>query len=180
MDLLARLRRGERAAFNEVYATYRTRLFAFLLRLSGRNDVAEDLFQETWTKLATHAVNLRDDSDVAAWLFAVARNAYRSHRRWALLDLSRLIASDDAYLAAVCRTRGPEAEVQAAQSALRLERALRELPEKSREVLLLVGVEGFDQAQAASIVGLSYAAFRQRLARARAQLATALEKAERS
>jgi DNA-directed RNA polymerase specialized sigma24 family protein len=41
-------------------------------------------------------------------------------------------------------------------------------------VLLLVGVEGFEQEQAATILGISYAALRQRLARARAQLAEKL------
>lgn len=179
MDLLARLRSGERAAFDEVYTTYRTRLYAFLLRLSGRREVAEDLFQETWTKLATHAGSLRDDSDVAAWLFTVARNAYRSHRRWALLDLSRLITSDDPYAGAASGAQSPEAEAEGAQQGRRLERALATLPEKSREALLLVGIEGFEQEQAAAIVGVSYAAFRQRLARARAELGTALEKADR-
>ncbi len=179
MDLSARLRSGERAAFDEVYATYRTRLYSFLLRLSGRREVAEDLFQETFTKLATHAASLRDDSDLAAWLFTVARNAYRSHRRWALLDFSRFVASDDPYALAASNAKSPEAEAEGAQRTRRLEGALATLPEKSREALLLVGIDGFEQEQAASIVGVSYAAFRQRLARARAELATALERADR-
>lgn len=179
MQLIERLRCGERAAFDEVYATHRTRLYAFLLRLCGRRDVADDLFQETWTKFAQHAPSLRDDSDLAAWLFTVARNAYRSHRRWALLDLSRMFRGDDPYATAPSNARGPDAEVEGREQRARLERALASLPEKSREALLLVAVEAFEQEQAAAIVGISYAAFRQRLTRARAELALALQKAER-
>lgn len=176
--LLPRLQRGERSAFDEVYALYKTRLYAFLLRLAGRREIAEDLFQETWTKLATHATSLRDDSDLAAWLFTVARNTYRSHRRWALLDLSRLLAVDDPYERVKDeRGRSPDVAAEDAERARQLDRALSSLSDKSREALLLVGVEGFEQEQAARIVGVSYAAFRQRLTRARAELAEAMKKA---
>jgi len=56
-----------------------------------------------------------------------------------------------------------------------LERALAELPTASREVLVLIGVEGIDQERAAAILGIGYAALRQRLARARAELARRME-----
>ena len=171
--LVDALRRGDRAAFDRVYAKYRPRIFAFLLRLSGRRDVAEDLFQETWLKLARTAPRLAEDTDLLAWLFTVARNAWVSHRRWSILDVSRLVALDD---------DGPrpgpasdaESRADAARDVGRLERALASLPATSREVLLLVAVEGFEQDQAAAMLGITYAALRQRLARARAQLAERL------
>jgi len=80
------------------FSGHRERIYSFLLRLCGRRDVADDLFQETWAKLATNAVRLREDSDLAAWLFTVARNVYRSHRRWTLLHLSRLVCAGDSSL----------------------------------------------------------------------------------
>jgi len=169
------LRRGEEAAFDRAYARYRTRLLSFLLRMSGRRDVAEDLFQETWIKLARHARGLQEDTDLAAWLFTVARNAWVSHRRWALLDVSRLVALD---LEAPAREPDPDARADAARSVARLERALASLPAGSREVLILVGIEGFEQEQAAAILGITYAALRQRLARARAQLAERMEQGD--
>ena len=55
-----------------------------------------------------------------------------------------------------------------------MEQALASLPPASREVLLLVGVEGFEQEQVAQMLGIQYAALRQRLTRARAQLAERL------
>lgn len=171
--LVDALRRGDVAAFDAVYARYRARILGFLLRLSRRRDVAEDLFQETFCKLARHAPRLAEDTDLAAWLFRVARNAWVSHRRWAMLDVSRLVAVGEDAL-----PPGPaidaEARSDAARRVAQLELALASLPAGSREVLLLVGVEGFEQEQAAQVLGISYEALRQRLARARAQLAQKL------
>jgi RNA polymerase sigma factor (sigma-70 family) len=176
--LVESLRRGDKAGFDRVYAKYRARIFAFLLRLSGRPDAAEDLFQETWLKLARNAHRLAEDTDLRAWLFTVARNAWVSHRRWSMLDVSRLVSIDDD-ARYVAYSVDPEARADAARDVERLERALSSLPASSREVLLLVGVEGFDQEQAAEILGIKYDALRQRLARARAQLAERLEMPQR-
>jgi RNA polymerase sigma-70 factor (ECF subfamily) len=57
----------------------------------------------------------------------------------------------------------------------RIERALASLPAASREVLLLVGVAGLDHSDAADVCGITSEALRQRLHRARALLARALE-----
>ena len=75
------LRRGDPAAFGRVYEAYGPRIFRFLARMCGQKDVAEDLYQETWIKLAIHARRLEDDTDLGAWLYTVARNLARSERR---------------------------------------------------------------------------------------------------
>jgi RNA polymerase sigma factor (sigma-70 family) len=172
-ELVDGLRRGDRAAFDATYDRHRARIHAFLLRLCGRRDVAEDLFQETWFKAARAAPRLEEDTDLAAWLFTIARNTFVSYRRWSMLDVSRFVAlleespvPADGLL--------PDESLDASRALSRLERALAALSPKDREVLLLVGVEGFEQEAAASILGIRYDAFRQRLARARGRLAEAL------
>jgi RNA polymerase sigma-70 factor (ECF subfamily) len=172
------LRRGDARAFGLAYDRYRGRIFGFLLRLSRRRDVADDLFQETFIRLARSAPSLAEDTDIAAWLFTVARNLFVSHRRWSMLDLSRFVALGEDLGHASSRPL-PDADAETARSVAQLERALSELPTASREILLLVGVEGFEQEQAAAMLDIRYDAFRQRLSRARAQLASALEKLER-
>jgi RNA polymerase sigma factor (sigma-70 family) len=171
------LRRGERAAFDAAYTRFRQRIFAFLLRLSGRRDVAEELSQETWLKLSRAASRLAEDTDLSAWLFTVARNAWVSHRRWTVLDLSRLVALDDEPASIDFEPEqqsGVEERLDARRSIARLERALGTLPASSREVLLLVGVEGFDHDRAAAILDCKPEALRQRLSRARERLSSAL------
>jgi RNA polymerase sigma-70 factor (ECF subfamily) len=168
--LVAALRRGSREAFARVYAAERGRLYGFLLRLCQNREVAADLFQNTWLKLAQNAPSLREDTDVRAWLFTVARNEYRSHCRAQMVDISRFLAVGRE------QQTWPEAVLPGEQRAEieHLEIALGAMADADRELLLLVGVEGLELRQAADVLGISYAALRQRLARARTRLETKL------
>lgn len=178
--LVARLRRGDARAFDEVYAGLSPRIHGFLLRLSGRRDTAEDLAQETWMRFARTSATLAEDTRLAPWLFTIARNAFVSHRRWAMLDLSRIVTLGAFAADAPLPAHDPESAHERARAIALLERALQALPVASREVLLLVGVEGLDQEEVARILGVGYDALRQRLKRAREQLATEMEKLERN
>ena len=71
-------------------------------------------------------------------------------------------------------------ESEAAREIRRLEEALARVDASHREVLLLIGVEGLEQEEVAKILGVSYEALRQRLSRARAKLAAAMERLERT
>jgi RNA polymerase sigma-70 factor (ECF subfamily) len=178
-ELVDRLRRGDVRAFDRVYAEYHPRIFSFLLRLSGRRDTAEDLAQDTWLKLARAASTMREDTMLAPFLFTIARNAFISHRRWAALDLSRLVTFGLEAMTSVVPMPTPEAQHENARAIALLEAALQQIPVASREVLLLVGVEGLEQDEVARMLGLSYDALRQRLSRARAQLASKMESLEK-
>src|SRR6187200_3089339 len=85
-DLVARLRAGDVEAFDAIYDEYRPRIFGFLLHLSRRRTVAEDLLDETFLRLVKHAPALRPDTNLGAWLFTVARNLYWSYRRVSALE----------------------------------------------------------------------------------------------
>jgi RNA polymerase sigma-70 factor (ECF subfamily) len=171
--LVAGLRRRDPRAFDAVYARFRGRLWSFLVRLAGRRDVAEDLFQDTWLLVARHAERLEDGTDLRAWLFTVARNRYRSYRRWSVLDLGRL---DLFGREPMPEASGPEGAAAARAEVAAVEEALRALPAAHREVLLLAGVEGLDSGQVAAVLGIRDDAARKRLSRARAELAARLEK----
>ena len=172
--LVAALRRGEGAAFDATYARLRAPLYGFLARLAGRREVAEELLQETWLRLALHAHRLAPDTDLSAYLFTLARNLYRSHRRWNVVDetLHRALAL------ATSRAHEPRTPFDfaaAGQLERRLERALAALPLRYREPLLLVAVQQLDPSQAAQVLGLKPEALRQRLSRARGMLEAQLQ-----
>jgi len=80
-DALTLLRQRDVRGFDLAYARYAERIFAFLVRLSGSRAQAEDLFQHTFMRLAEVGPRLAHDSDLRAWLFSVARNAFHSHAR---------------------------------------------------------------------------------------------------
>lgn len=151
------------AAFDAVFDAYQPPLWAFLVRLTGgRDELAEELLQETFFRLARHARRLRPDSDLKRWLYTVAHNLWRSHRRWQWLDRERL----SEWLAPTPVDR-PDEQHQVSVTVDQVDRALAILNPTLREVAVLVIVEEWTPAEVAARLGLAPAAVRQRLARAR-------------
>jgi RNA polymerase sigma-70 factor (ECF subfamily) len=174
LEVVERLRGGDQTAFDAVYDAFNQRLFTFLLRLSRRRDVAEDLLEETWPRLVKHAHRLNEDTRLGPWLFTVARNLHVSYVRSRLLEDSAT-GGLTAVWPSGASPPSPFEATAARELERRVERALASLPAASREVLLLVGVAGLDHSDAADVCGITPEALRQRLHRARALLTRALE-----
>ena len=173
LALVEGLRSGDRAAFDRVYEAFRAPLFSFLLRLSRRRTVAEDLLDETWLRFVANARSLRPDTNLAAWLFTVARNRYRSYRRACILE-EALDPGQLGFWPAAESWPSPYEAAVGEETERRLELALAALPARHRETLLLVAGAGLTPQDAAVVCGVTPEAFRQRLARARAALAEQL------
>ncbi len=174
---LVGLLRGEPAAFDRVFSAYRGRVFGYLARMTGRRDLAEDLTQEVFLRLATSARGLRPDTRLRPWLFTVAHNVMVSHAR--AQQVTFALAAE---LAERPPAPGPTPFEAMSQSATqhRIERALGQLSAGYREVVLLVAIEGLSAADAGAALGLTPEAVRQRLSRARAMLSPALDPDSRS
>jgi len=170
--LVAGLKAGDPSAFDAVYDAYRPRVFGFLVRLTRDRALAEDLLQETFLRLVRNARRLESGTRLKAWLLTVARNLFVSHRRWRVLDLSRLASLSQSPPPA---PQTPFEQVAGSEREAAVERAIGALSVPEREVILLVCVEGLSPAEAASVIGVSASAARQRLHRARARLRAALE-----
>jgi RNA polymerase sigma-70 factor (ECF subfamily) len=112
----------------------------------------------------------------APWLYAVARNLHVSYCRSRLVEESHAGDLFGLWPSGTWRS-SPFDETAATEFERRLESAIASLPAWSREVLLLVAVEGLRPAEAAEVCGITPDALRQRLSRARAQLAGRLETA---
>jgi RNA polymerase sigma-70 factor, ECF subfamily len=173
--LLARLRAGEADAIEELYRAYRKPTFGFLVRLAKDRHVAEDLFQNTWLKVSRSIERLREDTELKAWIFTIARNEFRSYRRWQLVDLSRIFLFYREREEPEC---DPYAKSDEKMATNEIERGFAAIGASDREVLLIVCVEGMPPEQAATVLGISHAALRQRLGRARCRLKSALAKLE--
>jgi len=149
-ELVARLRRGDAGAFDELYAWMRPRLWSFLARMTGRRDVADDLAQEVWLRLA--------------------RNLYVS--QWRSAQAARALAGD--LLPPEPPSVSPFDAAAESQTAVRVERAMAGLAPPYREILLLCAVEGMAPREAAEVLAITPEAARQRLSRARAMIEAAL------
>jgi RNA polymerase sigma-70 factor (ECF subfamily) len=178
LGLVNRLRAGDPAAFDVVYGLFHPRLFNFLARLSRRRDVAEDLVEETWLRLVAHAPRLRLDTRLGPWLFTVARHLHSSYCRSRLLEETHSSGLMGLWPFGSPKPSPFEATV-ASEAERRIEAALAALPLRYREAILLVSVEGLQPAEAAAVCGVKPEAMRQRLSRARAELARRLDDMDR-
>jgi RNA polymerase sigma-70 factor (ECF subfamily) len=138
--------RGE-AEFRRLYAAHAPRLYLWLLRLcGGREAEAEDLMQETWLRAAEKLPEFRWESALSTWLGGIGWNAYREASR---------------------RSAGSASDAVEPAARFDLERAVRELPEGYREVLVLHDVEGYTHEEIARMLEISAGTSKSQLARAR-------------
>lgn len=156
--------------FDQAYVKYGARLFSFLSRLlgPGQRHVAEDLLQQTFLRLAERGPELRADSDLRAWLYTVARNAFLGQWRGRKHEVEAANLELVADYSADAEARLMLGDVEQALSRLRLE---------DRELLLLVGGEGMEPLAVSQLLGVEPATLRKRLARARQRLLQELERA---
>jgi RNA polymerase sigma factor (sigma-70 family) len=176
--LVARLRASEHDAFDVVHAAFNGRLFNFLVRLSRRREVAEDLLEETWLRFVDSAPRLRPDTRLGPFLITIARNLYISYLRSRQLEDS--VGAESIGLWPLGTVAPSPFDVTvASETGQRLDAALATLPAPYREALLLVA-EGMRPAQAAIVCGVSGEAMRQRISRARALLVQRLDVADTS
>jgi len=176
LELIARLKAGDPAAFDAIYGEFNVRLFNFLARLLRSRDRAEDLLEETWLRLVANVQHLQPDTRLGPWLFTVARNLYVSHCRSRMLEETYI--GDGMALWPPAPTASPFEQTAANELEARVEAALARLPPIYREVVLLVIVEGLEPTEAAAICGVSPATMRQRLKRARDLVAQWIEEIE--
>jgi RNA polymerase sigma-70 factor, ECF subfamily len=154
----------------ELFAQYHESLLRMLYRRTGDRDRAEDIAQEVFTRaLAAPPDNPRP------WLFAVALNLVRDDGRRAVrqgrrLQLLRSESPD--------RAPAPDEVLDRSEKSARVRKALAELRDIDREVLLLKA-EGFDYDEIAATTGLAKGAIGTTIARARRRLVEAYRAEEK-
>src|SRR5450432_4029568 len=75
------LQRRDPDLLDHLIEQYQHRLFRYLVHLTGRRELAEDLFQETWIRVLERGHQFNDKYAFGTWLFAVARNLAIDHMR---------------------------------------------------------------------------------------------------
>jgi RNA polymerase sigma-70 factor (ECF subfamily) len=168
-QLLERTARHDGEAFGALYDRYSKPLYNYLLRLVGREGVAEELLQEAYIAAWNGAGRFRGRSKVSTWLFRIAHHKavdwLRRVRPNPVEELERLPADD-------C----PEAEAFEAWTAGRLRSALAELSPEHRAVLELTFYHGFSYREIARIVDCPVGTVKSRMSYAKATLRGILER----
>jgi RNA polymerase sigma-70 factor (ECF subfamily) len=169
--LVARARAGDRKALEAVLQAIAPSIHRFGLRMCKSVHDAEDVLQDTLINIATHLAEFEGRSSLSSWVFALTRSACARKRRGLK---NRPPVSDERLVEAPDLAASPESKAADQQLAMALSRALDDLSDDYREVILLRDVEGLSAPEAASSLGISVDALKSRLHRAREALRTTL------
>jgi RNA polymerase sigma-70 factor (ECF subfamily) len=150
--------------FREQALTHLDALYGFAMYLTRRPVDAEDLVQETYLRAFRFSHRFEPGTHLRAWLFQILRNTFltfyrREARELAVLDKDAAEGPEEAW--------DVETPVPSTATAIDLERAIAELPEEFRSVLLLADLEGFTLGDIAGIMVTPVGTVKSRLFRAR-------------
>ncbi|MEN6426133.1 MAG: RNA polymerase sigma factor [Phycisphaerales bacterium] len=159
--LAKRLRRGEQTAATELVDRYYQRIYLFMRAVGHDRQISEDLTQETFLRAWYHIGQLREGKALNGWLFRIAGNVSRLHRR-------RLKGKDSVSLDSVeAPADGVDGSLEVGQQEQRdrVRQAVERLPWKLRQAVVLHYMEQLTIAEAADAAGIREGTLKSRLNR---------------
>lgn len=159
---------GDLDALGELFERHHRPVFHFLSRTTGDSAAAEDLVQEVFVRILKYRHTFDPDARFETWLFRIARNARTDHFR----KRPPSTAPVDEALELAAREPGPGARLEQAVDVRQLERALGQLPDEPRELLVLARYHGMPYDRIADLLGIEVGAVKVRVHRAMKQLRT--------
>jgi RNA polymerase sigma-70 factor, ECF subfamily len=172
--LVDRLRAGEVRAFEELVRTYQHRVFGVAVRMLGNAAEAEELAQEVFLRVHRAIADFRGEAKLSTWLYAITSR----------LCLTRLGGGERRFgregeetLARLANGQAdPAAMLERSELEAALHRAIAELPDERRIVVVLRDLEGLAYEEIAVALELPVGTVRSRLHRARMDLKEKLER----
>jgi RNA polymerase sigma-70 factor (ECF subfamily) len=178
---MARIRRRDGEAFEEVFGRCRAGIRRHLERMVRSAAVAEDLLQEVFLRLWTRADQWSGHGTVEAWLYRIATNLAINHLRSARNRKRRPLrpepsggAEDEDLVPGWMidnASLGPQAVAERRERHSRLRQTLEELPEEKRDVIRLIYQQQMDVRSAAKALDIPEGTVKSRLFYARRDLA---------
>jgi RNA polymerase sigma-70 factor, ECF subfamily len=170
--LIVRCKAGDKAALAELIRAHQGPLYCFLVRMTSRPQVAEDVAQEAMYRALKHLDRYDDRWRFSTWLFTIARRVYWNmrERKSPKFDSDGLDAAP--HVEPVWAITGWTTERNDEQVWQRdkLQQALARLTEAQREVLVLFHQQGWSITTIAQSLGMAEGTVKSHLFRARARL----------
>ncbi|MGC9037002.1 MAG: sigma-70 family RNA polymerase sigma factor, partial [Verrucomicrobiia bacterium] len=174
--LVKAAKKGDTAAFEELVSRHRDKVYARLLTIVKNEDVAIDLAQEVWIKTWQRLKQFQGDSTFATWITRIAINIgldyLRKQKRRKIESIEEQIEESGGIerqmsIETVNPTQGLERE----ELRARIDRAMKQLSDEHRTVLVLHEFEGLEYKEIAKLMKCSVGTVMSRLFYARKRLA---------
>jgi len=168
-DLVSRAQSGDVAAFESLYRSHASRVYAICLRMVADSSRAEDLTQEAFVRAWEKLGSFRGKSAFATWLHRLTVNVVLGEIRSRGRRKDEGVATEELRAVPDPRPkRHPEARID-------LERAIATLPSQARRVFVLHDVEGFRHDEIGQLMGIATGTSKAHLHRARQILREVLQ-----
>lgn len=169
---LAALRAGDEAAFAELVSAYSSKIYNVALRLLNDPAEAEDVLQETFLNAYRSIGNFEGRSNLGTWLYRIATNAglmrLRGDKGTLSLDEPLELGNGEFVpRQLVDWSQAPESELLSAEARQVMDAAIAQLPDTLRAAFVLRDIEELTGEETAEALGISLAAMKSRLHRAR-------------
>lgn len=171
-ELVRRVQRGERRAFDLLFLRYQHKIHALVGRYLRRPEEVEDVAQEAFIKAFRALPRFRGESAFYTWLYRIAINTAKNHlasksRRPRPVALDANDATTAEMAEALKDENGPESALRSDELRTAVVRALESLPEDLRSALTLREFDGLSYAEIAAIMACPVGTVRSRIFRAR-------------
>lgn len=184
--LVEQCRRGRSEAMERLILKYQNRIYNTILKICANPDDAAELTQETFVKVIENIDKFQARSSFYTWLFRIAVNLTLNYRhRSARLSISSLDIDDDQHNGYAGQhlqdflsddsSPDPAAMAQNKELCLMALKALMDLDDAHRAIVVLRDIEGMDYAQIAKVLNIELGTVRSRLSRARTNLRQIME-----
>jgi RNA polymerase sigma-70 factor (ECF subfamily) len=162
LELIARMRGGDEAAFASLVSAYQPRVFRWAIGLSGDQDEAEDITQEVFVRAYRKLGSFRGEGSFDGWLYRITRRVAGRTRRAAVPRAEA--RAQDVYVT------DPGARVDRQRAVALIRTVAETLPMRQREVFVLCDLEGRTPAEAAALLKMKDVSVRASLFKARASI----------
>ncbi len=173
---IAALRRRDERAFNALLLRFQDRVFNLIRRLLQSPEEARDVTQEVFVSVFEKIESYRGDASISTWIYRIATNHAKNRIKYLSRRKDKQTESFEAMLHPPSEGRlsasipRPDVAVARGRVAMLVDRALGELDEEQRIVVVLRDVEGQSYEEIAEITGLNLGTVKSRLHRARVRL----------
>jgi RNA polymerase sigma-70 factor (ECF subfamily) len=166
--LMRAVQGGDLDALGELFERHHRPVFHFLSRTTGNAAAAEDLVQEVFVRILKYRHTYDVGSRFDTWVFRIARNARADYFR----KKGPVVDSMDEAMDVPTADAGPARQLEQQMDMKQLERALQQLAEEPRDLLVLARCQGMPYHQIADTLGIDVGAVKVRVHRALKQLRT--------
>jgi RNA polymerase sigma-19 factor, ECF subfamily len=151
-DLLARIARGDEAAFGVIFHHYQNKIYSFTFHVTGSKGLAEELVQDVFLKVWQHRTTLPGLLRFDSWLFTIARNK--------VFDLLKNMARDMAFRRQLAGLLDPASNtvddrILSRENEARLQQALDGLPPRQKQIFTLSRHQGLKHEEIAARLHIS-------------------------